>query len=287
MLIDFKYNTAKPNIFTCKPDGTSNFWKGVLWAASVAKMGYRWKVGNGCKIKFWEDVWIGTSSLAIQYWELYCLINEHNRSIAELWDGDNLKCTFRRCVDVRLFNLWEEVVSIAESVNFTPEEDELIWQFQSSGVYSTQSLYGVINFRGVIPVFLPAVWKLPIPPRIHFFLWLLSQNRLLPRDNLGKRRSVDDPSCLFCKEPETIFHLFFGCVIASKVWRMVSQVIGIHIGSDYESVARLWLCNKRFGLINVISSAVCWCLWKLRNHLLSGWCVEQPENVFGRGLYQC
>jgi hypothetical protein len=27
------------------------------------------------------------------------------------------------------------------------------------------------------------------------------------------------------------------------------------------------LCNKRFGLINVISSAVCRCLWKLRNHL--------------------
>jgi hypothetical protein len=206
-------------------------------------------VGNDCKIRFWEDVWIGTSSLAIQYWELYCLINEHNRSIAELCNVDNLKCTFRRCVDVRLFNLWEEVVSIADeevvsiaepSVNFTPEKDELIWQFQSSRVYWTRSLYGVINFRGVIPVFLPAVWKLPIPPRIHFFSWLLSQNRLLTRYNLGKRRSIDDPSCLFCKEPETIFHLFLGCVIASKVWRMVSPVIGIHIGSDYESVARLW-----------------------------------------------
>jgi hypothetical protein len=46
-----------------------------MWVANVAKLGYRWKVGNGSKVRFWEDMWIGTSSLAIQYWDLYCLIN--------------------------------------------------------------------------------------------------------------------------------------------------------------------------------------------------------------------
>jgi hypothetical protein len=98
----------------------------VLWAANVARMSYRWKVGNGSKIRFWEDVWVGNSSLAIQYWELYCLVNEQNMSIAELWDGVNLKCIFRRCVNTRLFMLWEEVVSIAESVEFSLDEDEMI-----------------------------------------------------------------------------------------------------------------------------------------------------------------
>jgi hypothetical protein len=105
-------------------------------------------VGNCCKIRFWEDAWIGTFILAIQYWELYYLINKQNKSIVELWDGTNLKCTFRRCVDIRFFQLWEEVVSIAESISLTTDEDEMVWQYQSSGVYSTQSLYGVINFRG-------------------------------------------------------------------------------------------------------------------------------------------
>jgi hypothetical protein len=23
------------------------FWRGVMWAAKAAKMGYRWKIGNG------------------------------------------------------------------------------------------------------------------------------------------------------------------------------------------------------------------------------------------------
>jgi hypothetical protein len=108
----------------------SNFWSGVLWAAHVARMGYRWNVGNGVSVRFWEDVWLGTSSLAIQYWELYCTVNEQNKTITELWDGSNLQCTFRRCVDVRLFNLWEELLSIASTIILTNKEDEMVWQFQ-------------------------------------------------------------------------------------------------------------------------------------------------------------
>jgi hypothetical protein len=134
-LVGFKFRTQNPNIFTCHDNGVSNFLKGVLWAMKVAKMGYRWRVGNGKNIRFCEDV--------------YCIINEHNKTISEIWDGVQLKCTFMRCVDLRLFNLWEEVVNITNDINFTDEEDALIWQFQSSEVYSSQSLYGVINFRGV------------------------------------------------------------------------------------------------------------------------------------------
>jgi hypothetical protein len=100
---------------------------------------------------------MGSSSLAIQYWELYCLVNEQNKSVEELWDGQNLKCTFRRCVDIRLYNLWEEVVSLASSINFSDIDDEMVWQHNSSGLYLSQSLYSIINFRGVTPIYLSAV----------------------------------------------------------------------------------------------------------------------------------
>jgi hypothetical protein len=64
--------------------GVSPYWKGVMWAAKATKIGYQWKVWNGKKIKFWEDHWFGSSSLAIQYWEIYFLVNEHNGTIADL-----------------------------------------------------------------------------------------------------------------------------------------------------------------------------------------------------------
>jgi hypothetical protein len=63
--VDFKYSTSSLNLFT--EFGVSNFWKGVLWAAKVAKMSYRWRLENECKVRFWEDVLIENSSLAIQF----------------------------------------------------------------------------------------------------------------------------------------------------------------------------------------------------------------------------
>jgi hypothetical protein len=89
------------------------------------------------------------------------------------------------------------------------EEDELIWQLQTSGIYSSHSMYNVINFRGIMHVYVPAVWKIRVPLGAFFSLWLLSKDRLLIRDNLGKRRSIEEKTCLFCSEDETINHLFF------------------------------------------------------------------------------
>jgi hypothetical protein len=42
-----------------------------MWAASAAKLGFRWKIENGRKVKFWKDNWLGHSSLAIQFWDVY------------------------------------------------------------------------------------------------------------------------------------------------------------------------------------------------------------------------
>jgi hypothetical protein len=42
-IIDNKYNTNSPNVFYCRDINSSPFWKGA------AKMGFRWKVGDGKK----------------------------------------------------------------------------------------------------------------------------------------------------------------------------------------------------------------------------------------------
>jgi hypothetical protein len=48
---------------------------------------------------------------------------------------------------------------------------------------------------------------------------------------------------------------------------LVSNVCGVELGSDFESMAKLWLCNKWFGVVNMASAAVCWGIWKLQNLL--------------------
>jgi hypothetical protein len=105
-------------------------------------------------------------------------------------------------------------------------------------------MYAIVNFRRVTPVYVLAVWSLSVPPHVHFFLCLLSKNKLLTRDNLEKRRRVDDKTCMFCSEAESIHNLFFECIIASQVWLSVSEVVGFEIGTDFEYVAKRWICNK-------------------------------------------
>jgi hypothetical protein len=46
-------------------------------------------------------------------------------------------------------DLWLELVQIAESIRFSDEPDAFIWKYNSSGRYSVQSLYGIVNDTGL------------------------------------------------------------------------------------------------------------------------------------------
>ena len=87
--MDSKYDLS-PSIFWANPSHCSPFWKVVVWATQSAKMGYSWKLGRGDTVLFWEDIWFGHCSLAIIFWDLYVIANEHHCSIVSVWDGNNL-----------------------------------------------------------------------------------------------------------------------------------------------------------------------------------------------------
>lgn len=123
-----------------------------------------------------------------------------------------------------------------------------------------QSLYAVINCRGVFPQYVHIVWKLVVPPRVQIFLWLVSHNKILTRDNLHKRREVSDLTCLFCSEIESVHHLLFECCVATRTWEIILDLVGVNIGLNCESVAKLWLANQQFLVTNAISSAVMWAI---------------------------
>jgi hypothetical protein len=72
------------------------------------------------------------------------------------------------------------------------------------------------------------------PPRVEFFLWLLSKNKHLTRDNLEKRKSLDDNTCVFCSEPESASHLLYECVVAKRACQLISETLNVQIGAGYE-----------------------------------------------------
>jgi hypothetical protein len=126
-----------------------------MWTARSAKMGYRWKLGNGTRILFWEDIWFGNCSLAITYWDLYIIANKQNCSISTVWDGNELKIFFRRTVSQSLYDKWLELCDLVASVSFSDEEDSSVWMFHPSGEYSVKSFYAIVNNGGIVPIHTP------------------------------------------------------------------------------------------------------------------------------------
>jgi hypothetical protein len=49
--------------------------------------------------------------------------------------------------------------------------------------------------------------------------------------------------CFFCSDPESVNHLFFDCFVAKLVWPVISKLLNIEVGQDFESIARWWVSN--------------------------------------------
>jgi hypothetical protein len=43
---------------------------------------------------------------------------------------------------------WHDLVQISYSIQFSKDDDAIIWQYNSTGRYLVQSLYAIINNRG-------------------------------------------------------------------------------------------------------------------------------------------
>jgi hypothetical protein len=95
------------------------------------------------------------------------------------------------------------------------------------------------------------------------FLWLLANGKVLTRDNLAKRRHVDDSTFLFCNEAESAVHVFFDCCVVKWLWQVVCEVIRLPLITNFEGLAYWWLKRKKIGYVNVVFAAVTWSIWKM------------------------
>lgn len=72
-------------------------------------------------------------------------------------------------------------------------------------------------------------------------------------DNLRRRGMPKPLECVHCKEIESVYHLFFECIVARVVWQDVKHLFKVVDIVDFKSLASPWLCNKKFLHLNVVS----------------------------------
>lgn len=170
----------------------------------------------------------------------------------------------------------EELGKIAAHELIEDDEivDEIFWNGAPSGGFTLASALKII--RNELEADVDEVrgwkcmWKVEVPQRVRFFLWLASQDRLMTNGNRFVRKMTDDPRCLVCGEvEENTIHILRDCPAARLIWKR------LNVDTDdlaWKIPLRDWLLGNieqrnlksEEGWAQIFS-VVCWWIWRWRN----------------------
>jgi len=144
--------------------------------------------------------------------------------------GDPIR--FRRWLHNEIRNEWEKIWEDASKFQLEEHEDIVVWSLGKNNKFTVKSVYNGLT-KNDCGFSHKRIWKGKIPAKIKIFLWLLSCNALLTKDNLQKRKWMGDPSCAFCDCLESISHLFssvlwpvwFGLLLLNVLAQITFQLI--------------------------------------------------------------
>ncbi|GJR02100.1 RNA-directed DNA polymerase, eukaryota [Tanacetum coccineum] len=198
-------------------------------------------VGCGTRIRFWKDIWVGEAPLFI-----------------------------RTNIGVRNLAYFRDMLNEIGQVNIEVSEYTCVWSLGSNGTFTVTEARNLIDQK-MLPSLAPSTtWGKNIPCKVNIFMWRLLLDRIPHRLNLSLR-GMDIPAiyCFLCNgNVESATHIFFECIIASEMWKLVYrwcaipfvQALSFEAFKDWFST---WHAPKEMKhRLYVISTSVLWWLWK-------------------------
>jgi hypothetical protein len=260
------------NFFNSKSHGTSQFWQGLHKVKHLFKWGAEYKIKNGEQALFWEDVWLGSTPLKIQFPDLYKFCDDPEALVADYFSADGWEIGFRRTLTVGEAEQRNALLEKLQEVVIDPtHKDEVVWVLDKSKNFTTKSLYRFITYRGVGVANAKNIWKTKLPLKIKVFLWQISNNKLQTATELKKRAWKGNTQCCLCGKEEDTDHIYFRCSLAQFAWCCIRDIFGWDsFPTSWEDLQGGWLSQKlkvpyKIGLFVFVGLA--WALWKTRNKM--------------------
>lgn len=160
---------------------------------------------------------MGDCTLATSYPFLFELCSNPDITLPEVIDSQGRSVTFFRTLTGVVKYEWQDLLQILNTFTAAAPQDHITWALESNGKFSVNSLYQFLSFGGVQEIHAMEWWSLPIPPKIKVFMWLLSKNKILTKDNLAHKGWLGNIKCQFCSADETVDHLFLTCTKSRQV----------------------------------------------------------------------
>jgi len=186
-------------------------------------------VGNGARIRFWEDCWLDSQPLCLKFPRLYKLTSSQNvlvlgrvdcSSIHKGWHFD-----FRRNLNDREIKEFSSFISMLEGVSFNPSSDDCrTWRLSYNDIFSCKSFFEKLVQDDSIPRFEydNFIWKSKALNKIKFLLWLIARGKVSTCDIIQKR---------------------FPSICLSPL-RCVAQELGEKLGSSFFFIVPWLVCYR-------------------------------------------
>jgi hypothetical protein len=201
-------------------------WRSIWNAKKLLQEGLVWRVGDGRSIKIWKDRWLEKPSTFLVQSPVQILNEE--ATVSELIIGDTKMCNTSMVSEVFMEDEAKHICQMV--VSPLAQRDRLVWMGNKNGHYTVRSGYhfameGVDREEGCtsdssgLSQLWQKVWNFRGPRALKMFLWRACNNILPTKENLYKRKIVDNPQCDICgADTETVGHILWSCVAAKDVW---------------------------------------------------------------------
>jgi hypothetical protein len=131
--------------------GDSHFWTGLMTSKKHFFRFGTFSIKDGSQIRFWEDKWLGSTTLREQYPALYSIVRYKEESIAIVMESFPPNVTFRRDLIGTRLDTWISLLHRLSEVQLSVGTDEFHWNLSENGFFSVSSLYNAL-VQPVIPV---------------------------------------------------------------------------------------------------------------------------------------
>jgi hypothetical protein len=225
-------------------------------------------IKDGSEVRFWEDKWLGTTTLREQYPALYDIVRHKGDAIAQVLESTTPNVSFRRSLYGPRLVSWESLLQCLDTVQLTDGKDEFHWNLLENGKFPVASMYNVLISSDLPVLDNKKIWNMKIPLKNKKIAWYLRRGVILTKDNLIKRNWHGSKSCVFCCHDETIKHLFFQCNFARSILSVIQAASGLYPPTSVANIFGNWvhgIDNKYRTLLRVGAIALIWSLWLCRN----------------------
>lgn len=256
---------------------------------------FKWILGNGESIYFWEDYWTEGGPLMFKLPRMYRISKLKHSSVhcfLENWErfggGDLIwsrRLHSRDHDDVLMLS------TIVNSISLSRREDSLKYWLPSKGVFSTKNCTLLLTYQAqhsqstsLNSGVWSKIWSVKVPPKITIFLWKLQWSILPTRQFLNSRLPNLSLMCAWCdKEIESSNHLFWKCELAKWAWDHMGKwwsVTRFLTNITNFSLKILLDLLKARGISKVWEMVVAATIWLARNEVIfSGNRMEKSSLV--------